>query len=634
MIQTSRKIQWRLNAVHFYLFPPQNYLAEEILLGTILIHPSIFPQITPLIKEDSFFLECHQIIYKNLITIHKKNKLDIIQLLYCLSNTKSLNTIGGINKIIELMKQSQVFMSSRNIITYTKELVEIINNDYIKRLMIQYGYNIISLAYIKKFPSHQLYNQATNQLNTTARKIPKENIHNFKTLIGDFLLSLDKTDIDNTLIEQTNNDKYCIFSGFQELDKLTNGLPNGDLIVLAGRPSTGKTSLAINITYNIIKDINIGICIFSLEMSKMQILQKLISIASTIPTKQILLNRITSKEWQNIKTICKKFLSSKIYLSDTPNMSVDYIEYTTRLLKKETQYVELIIIDYLQLIQTEGIYCENRSQELSYITRKLKLLAQNLNVPIIILSQLNRSIETRVNKQPLLSDLRESGCLNLSTLINHNYINHLHLTTIFSNDKIKQYIQIIQTNHIHHKYDLLIRKHKPIAYQVVHILLQYIFKIYINIDNHIEITQNHKLYAKQKWTKQNCIIEKEKFLKQSTCYNKNINNSILENFYAINVSYIKYSTVYDIKVNDYSNFIAQNIILHNSIEQDADLVMILKEQNKQENLAFKVIDIFLCKNRNGPTGFCQILFSLENTTFTNFQSKQLLSVLDEKDFIS
>lgn len=620
--------------MQFYLFPPQNYLAEEILLGTILIHPSIFPQITPLIKEDSFFLECHQIIYKNLITIHRKNKLDIIQLLYSLSNTKALNTIGGINKIIELMKQSQVFMSSSNIIVYTKELVEIINNDYIKRLIIQYGYNIINLGYIKKIPSHQLYNQATNQLNTTAEKIPKENMHNFKTLIGDFLLSLHKKNSDSALIEQTNNDKYCLVSGFQELDKLTNGLPNGDLIVIAGRPSTGKTSLAINIAYNIITDIKIGICIFSLEMSKMQILQKLISIASTIPTKQIILNQISSKEWEDIKTICKELLSSKIYLNDTPNMSVDYIEYTTKLLKKETHYVELIIIDYLQLIQTEGIYCENRSQELSYITRKLKLLAQNLNVPIIILSQLNRSIETRVNKQPLLSDLRESGCLNVSILISHNYVNQLHLATIFSNDKIQQYIQIMQTNHINNQYDILIKKQIQITYQAIHILLQYIFRVHINIYNYLEITQNHKFYTKQKWTKQNCIVEKEKILKQSTFYKNRIKNSILENSYIINLSYIKYSTVYDIKIDDYSNFIAQNIILHNSIEQDADLVMILKEQTKQENLTLKVIDIFLCKNRNGPTGCCQILFSLENTTFANLQSQQLLSVFDEEDFIS
>nr|YP_008144809.1 putative replicative DNA helicase [Grateloupia taiwanensis]AGO19764.1 putative replicative DNA helicase [Grateloupia taiwanensis] len=624
-----KRIQWSLNIMHFYLFPPQNYLAEEILLGTILIHPSIFPQITPLIKEDSFFLECHQIIYKNLINIHRKNKLDIIQLLYCLSDTKALNTIGGINKIIELMKQSQVFMSSNNIIIYTKELVDIINNDYIKRLIIQYGYNVISLAYIKKFPSHQLYNQVTNQLNTTAEKIPKENMHNFKTLIGDFLLSLHKTDIDNTLIKQTNNDKYCLVSGFEQLDKLTNGLPNGDLIVIAGRPSTGKTSLAINIVYNIITEINIGVCIFSLEMSKMQILQKLISIASTIPTKQIILNKINSGEWKNIQTVCKKLLSSKVYLNDTPNMSVDYIEYTTKLLKKETKYVEIIIIDYLQLIQTEEIYCENRSQELSYITRKLKLLAQNLNVPIIILSQLNRSIETRINKQPLLSDLRESGCLNTSILMNSDSMNYLHVANIFSTNKIKQDIQIVQVNHVNNQYNILIKKQKRINYKSIHILLQYIFKIHINIYNCLEITQNHKLYTKQKWTKQNYIIEKEKILKQSTVNT----NYILENSYIINLSYFKYSTVYDIKVDDYSNFIAHNIILHNSIEQDADLVMILKEQNKQENLTLKVIDIFLCKNRNGPTGSCQILFSLENTSFTNLQSKQLSSVFDEDDFM-
>nr|YP_010986109.1 DNA replication helicase subunit [Polyopes affinis]WOL37027.1 DNA replication helicase subunit [Polyopes affinis] len=619
--------------MYFYLFPPQNYLAEEILLGTILINPSIFPQITPIIKPESFFLECHQIIYRNLINIHKQNKLDTLQLLYSLSNTNELIIIGGIQKVIELMKQSQVFTSSRNIIIYAKELVEIINHNYIKRLMIQYGYNIIGLAYIKKFPSYQLYNRATNYLSITVQQIPKENIDNFKTLIGDFLLNFDAKRKSSLVIEEIKANKHLILSGFDNLDKLTNGLPNGDLIVIAGRPSTGKTSLAINIIYNIITNLHIGICLFSLEMSKMQILQKLISIASTIPTQQIILNSINNAEWQTIQKICEELLSSDIYLNDTPNMSVDYIEYTSKLLKKETRCIGIIIIDYLQLIQSEGVNHDNRSQELSYITRKLKLLAQNLNVPIIILSQLNRSIETRINKQPILSDLRESGCLDRKVLLNTDYLNYLNIVSIFSYNNKHYNIKIAQTNSADRLPDQFIKEKRNNIDNNIRILIQYIFKIKVKTYNYIKITQNHKLYTKLKWIKQNFIGENEKLLRYRTHITKN--NNILENLYTTDINYVNYSIVYDIFIKDYSNFLSQNIILHNSIEQDADIVMMLYEniKNQQNDSKFKVLDILLCKNRNGPTGSCQILFSLDNTTFKNLQSRQLLDIAIENEQI-
>nr|YP_009295905.1 replication helicase subunit [Schimmelmannia schousboei]AOM64840.1 replication helicase subunit [Schimmelmannia schousboei] len=595
-----------------YNFPPQNYIAEEILLGTILINPSILPHIIPLIKAESFFLEYHQLIYKHLIELHKQNKIHPMELLYCLNDTKKLHKVGGLKKITELMKQSQVFTSSIHINRYIKELVELINNAYIKRLMIQYGYNIIRLAYIKKFSSYKLYNLASHYLNITVKKIPKERIGNFKDLISEFLLNIKNTTNTKQILISPNP---SIESGFIEIDKLTNGLPNGDLIVIAGRPSMGKTSLAINIANNILNNYKIGLCIFSLEMSRQQILHKLISIASSISTQNIILNKISINEWNNIQKICHKFLKAKIYINDTPNMSIDYIEYTSKLLQKETNHIQLIIIDYLQLIQVDHLQNDTRTQELSYITRKLKLLAQYLNIPIIILSQLNRSIETRINKEPLLSDLRESGCIdnqkNLTiTTKPQNSINITTIETISYKDNILYLLnKTIKSSSIINKYT------QPKLY----IGLQYIFICTLYDKTQIKITHSHKYYQYHKWVKQYNILDNMIICKYNGIPKLSY---IQENSYINTIIFIKYSQVYDINMIEYINFICQNTILHNSIEQDADIVMMLYEKTvkKCQDIDHKILDIILCKNRNGPTGTCQLLFTPHNTIFNNIQN--------------
>nr|QCI08989.1 replication helicase subunit [Inkyuleea mariana] len=591
-----------------YPLPPQNYLAEEILLGIILINPDIFPNIVPSIKAESFFLESHQLIYIHLIEIYKKNKLHPLELLYYLSNTKTLYKIGGINKIMEMMKQSQIFISSKNINIYTKELIELINNDYIKRLMIQYGYNIIRLAYVKQFSSYKLYNKASHYLNFTVKQIPKENFKNFQDLIGDLLL--------NIKYKEEKKDKkiqysQLIKSGFIEIDKLTSGLPNGDLIVIAGRPSMGKTSFAINIANNILKHSYIGIYIFSLEMSSKQILNKFISISSNISTQDIILNNINIQQWHIIQKICNELLKTKIHINDNPNMSIDYIEYTSKLLKKEKGNIQLIIIDYLQLIQVDNYKNFNRTQELSYITRKLKLLSQYLYIPIIILSQLNRSIETRTNKKPILSDLKESGCINYKTCLDLAIYpnNYLNITKIFLiQDLINIKCVINKLTKRYSIYNLFINPY-------IKLLLQYIFNCQTYRLVEIFLTHNHKYLINNKWYRTNNLLDNMIISKYNIRYN------LKNNYYLGNIFFIKYSKVYDIHMIEYLNFLCSNIILHNSIEQDADIVMMLyeKEHNEIRLNNEKILDIILCKNRNGPTGSCELLFSPNSTIFKNIQ---------------
>nr|QCI08656.1 replication helicase subunit [Sphondylothamnion multifidum] len=598
-----------------YPCPPQNHIAEEILIGIILIYPSMLVNILPFIKEEYFFLECHQIIYIHILNIYKKNKVYPLELLYDLSDSNILYQIGGVHKIIDMMKQSQIFVSSNKLNIYTKELIEIIHLNYIKRLMIQYGQNIIQLAYVKNISNYKLYNKASYYLDFTEKKIPQYNIQSFQDLITNLLLNIQYPQ--EYKVQEKQKIVNHLKSGFQEIDKFILGLSNGDLIVIAGRPSMGKTSLAINFACNILQNINTGLCFFSLEMSNEQILNKFIAISSNIPIKDIILNQLNYNQWKNIKKICEKLLHNYIYINQNTDLSIDYIEYTSKLLKKENNTIKLIIIDYLQLIQTDNSYNINRVQELSYITRRLKLLAQYLNIPIIILSQLNRSIETRKTKNPILSDLKESGCIDFkhNILLNFYNINGLNIKNIiiynFNEIQLAFYKKQLNLN-----YFFLQSNHVNSSF-----FMEYVFKIHsINVMN---LTYNHRLLKINTWIKIESIIDNEIII-----YKNNLNKikKICTKYYINIVNHIiykKYSIVYDLSIISTFHFILyEKIILHNSIEQDADIVMMLHKQNQEDtNLNKKAtIDIAICKNRNGPTGSCKLYFSKDSTKFDNMHN--------------
>nr|YP_009257614.1 putative replicative DNA helicase [Coeloseira compressa]ANH09697.1 putative replicative DNA helicase [Coeloseira compressa] len=609
-----------MNNLYLYPIPPQNYLSEQLLIGIILINPTILPNITPLINRECFFLESHKIIYDNLIELYKLNSLYPIQILEYLSDKENLYQIGGIEKILDLMKQSQIFTIYLNINKYSEQLISSINNQYSKRLLIQYAYNIIQLAYIKQFPSYQIYNKASQYLDYTSQNIPKNSIINFQELISQFLLTL-KIQKENTKIISDAKQQYCKFkSGFLKLDQLIQGISQGDLIIIAGRPSMGKTSFAINILYNIIIELNAGISVFSLEMTKQQILIKLIAIITQSNTQKIQQKNLTDVESKYIIKKCKKIIGSNIYLNDTTNISIEYIEYTAKLLYKETQYVEIIMIDYLQLIQVEECSYSNRPQELSYITRKLKLLAQNLFIPIIVLSQLNRGIEHRTNKKPMLSDLRESGCLNISSFLKltSNTLKELHLKNLYyikkyfhlqkincycQKDKINNYLNFIQKLYIH---------------------INYIYPIYIKnkIIPTVEITNKHKIHLKHKWFRISLLLDINTIYQNFNHKSKNnLEHNVLENIY-INKIFIKQKNIiYDLHVTNNLFYSYQNICMHNSIEQDADIVMILykTEINENNTLSDNIVDIIVCKNRNGPIGSLQLAFKAETATFNKIK---------------
>lgn len=580
---------------------PQNYLIEEILLGAIMIYPEIIANSMNILKKEHFFLEFHGFIYINLLE-QRIQKYSNIDLLYKLTDNQKQKGLNGYKKIIHMMRQSQIFIGLYNKKNYIIELISSLNDMYIRRLIIQCGYNIIQLGYTSSINNKNIYHKLLFYVKFIEIEINKHKKNNrdivdVRELLSSKLLNLKYPGIREINKLRTHN--KIINSGFKEIDLITNGLPNGNLIVIAGRPSVGKTSLAINIAYNTFLHDKISICMFSLEMSSQEILHKIISISCNLDMSKA--TQLSKDEWTNIIQICKKLLKHNIYLNDKYNIDIRYIEYIAQNLKSESE-IHLIIIDYLQLIdfQKKNNQKLNRSQELGYITRRLKLLAQLLKLPIIVLSQLNRNIETRNDKEPLLSDLRESGCINYTNNISTQ---HKFNKISIINYQLRNSYSYLKTG----KYKTRINNmNTSLNNSVIYLSNKNLF-YFLNKKHQLSISHNHRYLSKVLWIQLHKSTKSTKF---NSIQNKQFNGFVLikEN-YVSGIRYINHLRSYDISLNNEFHLVSHNVILHNSIEQDADIVLILQNQmNKTNNLGEKNINIKISKNRNGQTGSCTITF--------------------------
>lgn len=286
---------------------------------------------------------------------------------------------------------------------YLEEYIQLIQDKFIRRLLIRLGYKIINSSYVTNIPLENivcdLEKQFFNLTNSTQDKTDLSNAELFSNL----LLELKQKSIEPIL--------PGLSSGFGDLDSVTQGFQKSDSIIIAGRPSMGKTALSMNIALNILKKYECPILFFSLEMSKTQLLYRLLANEIEISNTRLKTGHIFEKDWIQINKIVKTLSSLPLFIDDTPNLSLQDIKAKIQKVIFEQKKVGLIVIDYLQLMQYSNLQIDNRAQELSYLTRGLKIIAREFQVPIITLSQLSRNVENRVNKRPILADLRESGSI-------------------------------------------------------------------------------------------------------------------------------------------------------------------------------------------------------------------------------
>lgn len=376
---------------------PHNFLAEKMVLSCLLINSEAIEIAMKTITPEVFYFKNHQEIYKSIIFMYKNNiPIDILTLLTFLQDNGLLQKIGGVKVLIELLSQLP------NLI-YLEEYLSLMKDKYIRRSLIKLGYELINSSYITSVSLESILTELENKLFNLTNEIKKQKLLSSAELVNNIFFELKTKSLNPKLSGVT--------SGFDELDSLTQGFQKSDLIILAGRPSMGKTALSLNIAVNLIRNSKLPVLFFSLEMSKEQIMYRLLSMETRINQMRLKSGKLYQNDWIKLNKMMKIISKFPLFLDDTFNLSVQDIKSKIKTILFEHNQLGLVVIDYIQLMQNTRAKNENRVQELSEITRSLKTIAREFNIPIIGLSQLSRNVENRIDKKPILSDLRESGSI-------------------------------------------------------------------------------------------------------------------------------------------------------------------------------------------------------------------------------
>jgi len=376
---------------------PHNFLAEKMILSCLLINSEAIEITTKTISIDVFYFKNHQEIYRSIIFMYKKNiPIDILTLLTFLQDNGLLQKIGGVKILIELLSQIP------NLV-YLEDYLRLVKDKYIRRSLIKLGYETINSSYITSLSLESILNDLENRLFHLTNEIQIRKLSSSAELVNNIFLELKAKSLNPKLSGAT--------SGFYDLDALTQGFQKSDLIIIAGRPSMGKTALSLNIASNLIKHSKLPVLFFSLEMSKEQIMYRLLSMETNINQMRLKSGKLYQNDWIKLNKMIKIISKFPLFIDDTFDLSVQDIKSKIKTILFEQNKLGLVIIDYIQLMQNTKLKNENRVQELSQITRSLKTIAREFDIPIIGLSQLSRNVENRVDKKPILSDLRESGSI-------------------------------------------------------------------------------------------------------------------------------------------------------------------------------------------------------------------------------
>ena len=384
-----------LSEVESYL--PHNFLAEKTILSCMIIDSEVIDTIYKNIRVETFYFKNHQELFKAIITMYEEQKLvDIITLTTFLQENGLIKKVGGIKVLIELNNQIP------NLV-HLNEYLKLIRDKFLRRSLIRLGYKLVNSSYISNIPLENILTEFEYEVFHLTNNFKNKKLFSCTDLVYNVFIELKNNTINPKL--------PGLATGFYSLDSLTQGLQNSDLIIIAGRPSIGKTAFSLSLSLNILRISRLPVLIFSLEMSKKQIIYRLLAMETNISQLRLRSGKLCKKDWLKLNKIIRIFSKLPLFIDDSSNLSVSEIRSNIKTIILQYKKIGLVIIDYLQLMQDPLSKNENRSQELSQITRSLKNVANEFNIPIIALSQLSRNIENRSNKKPILSDLRESGSI-------------------------------------------------------------------------------------------------------------------------------------------------------------------------------------------------------------------------------
>ena len=377
--------------------PPHDVEAEQAILGCMLTDKDAVISAIEVLKEEDFYREDNRAIYSAILSLYSRNEpIDIITVKAELVEQGNFERIGGLEYLAELPERVP---TTANVEKYIK----IVDEKATLRSLIQTSNELIALGYDESEDVDNIMDMAEKKVFDLSQKKSAKGYSALKDVLVGSFAELEK------LYNQKGN-VTGITTGFIDLDNKTAGLHNSDLIIIAARPAMGKSAFAINLATNAAVKANVPVVIFNLEMSKEQVGNRILCSEAMVDSNKIRTGQIEDDDWMKLATTLGELSEAPIYIDDTPGISIMEIRAKCRKLKIEKN-IGLIVIDYLQLIQGTGKRNASREQEISEISRSLKILAKELDVPVIALSQLSRTAERRDDKRPMLSDLRESGAI-------------------------------------------------------------------------------------------------------------------------------------------------------------------------------------------------------------------------------
>jgi replicative DNA helicase len=388
---------------------PQARELEEAVLGALMLEKDSYSIISELLKPECFYDKTHELIFTAIQDLAIQQKpIDILTVVEQLRKNGTLETVGGITYIGQL---SQKVASSAHIEYHAR----IVAQKYLARELISFSSDVTGKAFDETNDVDDLMQEAEGKLFEISQRNVKKDVVHINPIISEAFKLMHEA-------AKRTDGLSGLQSGFKDLDKITSGWQNSDLIIIAARPAMGKTAFVLSMAKNMAVNFSIPVAVFSLEMSNVQLVNRLIVNVAELPGEKIKTGNLAEYEWVQLDSKIKNLYDAPIYIDDTPSLSVFELRTKARRLVKEHK-VKCIIIDYLQLMNASGMSFGSREQEVSIISRSLKGLAKELNIPVIALSQLNRNLDNRTSqprggggggsdaKRPQLSDLRESGAI-------------------------------------------------------------------------------------------------------------------------------------------------------------------------------------------------------------------------------
>src|SRR5215213_6983903 len=377
--------------------PPQNLEAEESVLGAMMLSPGAIGAVSELLDGSDFYRESHAKMYRAAVDLYGKSEpVDAITLVDALEERGQLEEVGGRGRIHELAALVPATANAAHYARIVRELSTL-------RGLIRAGGQIAQLGWDRPGETTDLVDRAEQIMFELSQTRVASEFSHIEDLLKESFERITK-------LYEAGEDVTGVPSGFRDLDRLTSGFQPGNLVIIAARPSMGKSAFGLCIAANIAMRSSVPVALFTLEMSKSEVTQRLMCSEGKVESQRLRTGKLAQDDWSRLTSACDKLMKAPIYVDDTGSLTMMDIRSKARRLKSSHDDLGLIVVDYPQLM-TSGQTVENRVQEVSQISRQLKVLARDLDVPILALSQLSRAVEQRHDKRPILSDLRESGSI-------------------------------------------------------------------------------------------------------------------------------------------------------------------------------------------------------------------------------